>query len=124
MRILIATSRPADFTAFLAALTRDGVETSLAPTGQAALVQAKTQPPTLMVVDENLPDSGPFALVADLLEINAVILTAVVSHLSAEAFHEAGEGLGIVMELPRHPSAEDAAKLLAAVKPLVPASAG
>lgn len=124
MRILIATSRPADFTDFLAALLRKGAETSLVPTGQAALVQAKSQAPTLMVVDENLPDSDPFVLVAKLLEINAAILTAVVSRLSAEDFHEAGEGLGIVTELPRHPSAADADTVLTLLAPLVATPAG
>jgi len=119
MRILIATSRPADFTTFLAVLIRKGAETSLVPTGQAALVQAKTQPPTLMVVDENLPDIDPFVLVARLMESNAAILTAVVSRLSAEEFHEAGEGLGIVTALPRHPGAEEADRVLALLAPLM-----
>jgi len=123
MRMLIATSRPADFTAFLAALTRNGVETSLVSTGQASLTQAKKQPPTLIVVDENLPDSDPFVLVARLMETNAAILTAVVSRFSPENFHEAGEGLGILTQLPRHPGADDAQKLLTALAPLVPAPA-
>jgi len=120
MRILIATHRPADFTAFIAALNKNGVETTLAPTGQAALEQAKNQPPALMVVDDTLPDIGPFALVTRLMEADAAILTAVVSGLPPEELHDAGEGLGILLALPRHPDAAKAGELLAALLPLIP----
>lgn len=118
MRILIATHRPADFAAFIAALKTDGVETTLAPTGQAALEQATTQPPALLVADDTLSDIGPFVLVTRLMEANAAILTAVITDLSPEDFHEAGEGLGILLALPRHPGATNARELLAALRPL------
>lgn len=112
MQISIITHRPEDFTAFAAALTEEGVETRLVPSGQAALDQARQAPPTLAVVDEALPDVAAFALVSQLLQINAFIHTAVATRLSPEAFHEAGEGLGILTALPIEPSAEDAQALL------------
>lgn len=112
MHILIVTNRPANFADFLTALTESGVETSLAPTGQAALGQANLAPPTLAVVDEVLPDTDSFAFVAKLMRANASIHTAVVSQLSPEAFHEAGEGLGILAVLPPRPSSTDARQLL------------
>ena len=108
MQISIITHRPEDFTAFAAALTEKGVETRLVPTGQAALDQARLAPPTLAVVDEALPDTAAFALVSQLMQVNAFMHTAVVSRLSPEAFHEAGEGLGILTSLPLQPSALDA----------------
>jgi DNA-binding response OmpR family regulator len=111
MRILIVTPRSSNFTDFLTALAESGVETSLAPTGQAALDQAKIDPPTLAVVDAVLPDGDSFVFVAKLMRTNAAIHTAVVSQLSPEAFHEAGEGLGILTVLPPHPSAKDAHNL-------------
>jgi DNA-binding response OmpR family regulator len=112
MHVLVITSHPAMYTDFLTALADSGVETSIALTGQAALTRAKLVPPTLAVVDETLPDATPFALVAKLMQINAAIHTAVASGLSPEAFHEAGEGLGILTAIPPRPSAKDARKVL------------
>jgi DNA-binding response OmpR family regulator len=116
MRILIVTTRPETFTAFAATLGEKGLETAVAPTGQAALDLARTTPPTLCVVDEQLPDTDPFALVAKLMSQNALIPTAVVSGLSAEEFHEAGEGLGILTALAQNPGPEAAASLAATLK--------
>ena len=57
-----------------------------------------------------------FTLVARLMQQNALIFTAVVSGLSEADFHEAGEGLGILLALPRHPGAAEAGQVLAALK--------
>ncbi len=118
MRILIATGRPADFADFLAALAEAGAQTHLAPTARAALKQAQAQPPSLVVADENLADGDPFAFVARLMRQNAAIATAVVTRLSPEAFHQAGEGLGILASLPPIPTAQDARALLTALAAL------
>ena len=69
----------------------------LAATARAAIEQAHAKSPTLCVVDDSLTDAGPFALVATLMREDAFLHTAVVTELSPEAFHEAGEGLGILM---------------------------
>lgn len=116
MRILIATGRPADFADFLAGLKRRGVTVDLAATAKAATGLAKDKPPVLCVVDDSLSDAGPFALVATLLRENAFLHTAVITELSPAAFHEAGEGLGILLALPRHPGAAEAEQLLAALQ--------
>jgi DNA-binding response OmpR family regulator len=112
MRILIVTARPATFADFLAALQQRGVEVILASTAGAATELAKTRSPALCVVDDSLADAGPFALVAGLMRANAFLHTAVVTDLSPEDFHEAGEGLGILMPLPRQPGAAEAEALL------------
>lgn len=44
--------------------------------------------------------------------INAMVNTAVVSPLSDEEFHEASEGLGILVRLPLEPGADEACELL------------
>jgi DNA-binding response OmpR family regulator len=116
MRILTVTSRPAAFTEFLAALAAGGVQTDLAQTAGAALDRVQSERPTLVVVDQGLSDADAFGLVARLLRTDAAVHTAVVSDLSPEAFHEAGEGLGIVAAIPPHPSAEDARALLGALR--------
>jgi len=112
MDILITTNRPEAFTTFQAALAVAGFTTHLASTGEAALARIKSLPPTLCIVDATLPDMGPFALVAQLATVNALVNTAVVSELSDEQFHDAGEGLGIMARLPLYPSERDAQDLL------------
>jgi hypothetical protein len=69
-------------------------------------------PPIGVVIDENLPDMPGLDLVRRLLRINAMINTVVVSALPPDAFHEAGEGLGIMAQLPPQPTWEDARTIL------------
>jgi hypothetical protein len=47
-----------------------------------------------------------------LLSINPMINCAAVSLLSPEEFHEASEGLGVLMQLPVSPGKQDAQNLL------------
>jgi uncharacterized protein (TIGR00369 family) len=57
--------------------------------------------------------SLPFRdLVEKLLEINAGLNTAVITDMEPQAFHEAGEGLGILCSLPPVPAASDVEPLL------------
>ena len=115
MRILVVSNRPDDLTAFVNGLGGEGVRLTFAPTGAVALAAVAVTPPTLCVVDENLPDMGPFALVARLMRANALIHTAVLSGLTEEAFHEAGEGLGILQRVAPSPGEAEAESLLAAL---------
>jgi hypothetical protein len=50
--------------------------------------------------------------VPELLMVNAMVNTAVVSPLSDQEFHEASEGLGVLARLPLMPDKRDAARLL------------
>ena len=66
----------------------------------------------LVIIDSGLPDTTPYDLVQKLLTVNAMVNTAVVSPLSEEEFHEATEGLGILVRLPLQPGKDEAANLL------------
>jgi hypothetical protein len=50
---------------------------------------------------------------------NAMINLAVVSSLSHEDFHEASEGLGILVQLPPSPGEEDGSKLFETITQIV-----
>ena len=69
-------------------------------------------PLSLPIIDIELPDTEPLPLVQELLTVNAMVNTAVVSPLTEEEFHEASEGLGILAHLPLRPGRSDAAELL------------
>lgn len=112
MLIVIVSARATDHGAFIRALDRAGAEVAVAPSGRECLKLAASRPPALVVVDQDLPDLTCRELLTDLLQVNAMVNTAVLSPLSAEDFHEWGEGLGILCALPLSPSEGDAATLL------------
>jgi hypothetical protein len=109
--VIIASSAPDRLKPFVAALeTTAGVSVKAAGTAEAALACAKTESPVLMVFDEDI-DQPVFSLVKDIMSVNALINTAVISDQPEDEFHETSEGLGILMQLPRTPAAKDAAAL-------------
>ncbi|KHK03826.1 response regulator [Desulfovibrio sp. TomC] len=116
--ILIASHQPEALAPFLAALAEAGCRVDLAPSAKAAQEAVRHEPPTLCLVDGDLPDMTALALVSRLIEINACVTSAVVSPLTDEAFHEAGEGLGILMRLSPGPGPNEARTLLATLTTL------
>ena len=83
------------------------VEISRANSGQTALGMISEKPVDLAVVDRDIGDMGSFEFVKKMVSVNPLINSAVVSSLSSHDFHEAGEGLGILMKLsPRHDEKE------------------
>jgi DNA-binding response OmpR family regulator len=112
-RIVLATPRPEAWQAFAAALSSDPeVQFTRVVSGAAALEAARAFAPHLMIIDSDLPDTGPLDLVRKLLMVNAMVNTAVVSPLTDAEFHEASEGLGVLGRLPAKPDMSHAADLL------------
>ena len=113
VRILVATTRPEIMELFSDALASDPeVHLQHVVSGADALLAVRTASPDLVVIDLDLPDFKPLDLVAQLLMVNAMVNTAVLSPLSEAEFHEASEGLGILGRLPVKPGRGDAVDLL------------
>ncbi len=66
----------------------------------------------LAVAAEKLSDMTGIEFIEQLVTINPMINTAVVSDLSKKDFHEATEGLGVLMSIPLEAGAKDAEGLL------------
>ncbi len=116
-RILIVTTGRKPLIGFAESLEQSqDVQVAWADSGQAAVADVMRHPPIGVVIDENLPDMPGLDLVRRLLRISAMINTVVISALPPEAFHEAGEGLGIMAQLPPQPTPEDARTILAHFK--------
>ncbi len=117
LKILLVSSEPKNLEAFSRALALDP-RVSLIHTGSGddALKIAGSEHPNLVVLDSAITGKALLKLVAELLAVDAMINTAVVSGMDEEEFHEAGEGLGIMARLPERPGAANAANLLAALK--------
>ncbi len=111
--IFLVTARPEAMPALIQGLSSDKeVRLKQVNSGGAALAAVRNAAPHLVIIDSELPDSSPLDLVQQLLFINAMVNTAVISPLSDSDFHEFSEGLGILKNLPMAPDAGDAASLL------------
>ena len=111
--IFLVTARPETMPAFIQGLSSDKeVRLKQVNSGLEAVAAVRTAAPHLVVIDSDLPDSSPLDLVQQLLILNAMVNTAVISPLSDSEFHEYSEGLGILKSLPMAPAAGDAASLL------------
>ena len=73
----------------------------------------------LVVADEKLGDMTGLEFIRGVVAKNPMVNCAAVSSLMPEDFHEASEGLGILMQLPVRPGQEYAEKLLAHLKSIL-----
>lgn len=87
-----------------------------AATGAAGLEQLQGMRMDLVIVDEQLDDMSGIEFVQRLVQINPLVNTAIVGDLSKADFHEATEGLGVLMQLPPRPGDKDAEALLAVIE--------
>ena len=112
MSIVLATTRPEALAPFIKALADGtGQDVAIAPSGTVALEWVAAKSPALVVVDEGLPDHKPLELVREIMMVSAMALTAVITSMSEEEFHEEAEGYGVLMPLPTDPAAEDGVEL-------------
>lgn len=88
-------------------------------TGAAALENAARQTYDLIIIDEKLDDMTGLALAEKMVKINPLVNCAVVSSLAPDAYHEASEGLGLLMQLPVNPGETWAEKLLNRLRAII-----
>ena len=114
LRVLLIAKDIAHFSVLAAGFQRlPEIELLPAETGAAGFLVLKGKKIDLVIVDEQLSDMTGIAFVKQLVKINPLANTAIVSALTAEEFHEATEGLGVLMQLPIEPREKDAKALLA-----------
>ena len=113
LRILLVTTRREALHSFVDALSSDSeVHLELVASGAEALGAVRKDSPHLVIIDSELSDTGAISLVQELLMVNAMVSTAVVSSLSDHEFHDASEGLGVLAHLPLMPGKNEAEELL------------
>jgi DNA-binding response OmpR family regulator len=66
----------------------------------------------VVVTDQELGDGAALPFVKELVKQQPLINCAMVSTLAPKDFHEETEGLGVFMQLPANPGAEEAKKIL------------
>ncbi len=91
---------------------KKGFKIHWAKSGSSALAAVQKNAYVLAVVDEDLGDMTGLELVRRFIAVNPMLNCAIVSGLEHKAFHEASEGLGILIQLPVQPGEQDAVALL------------
>ena len=120
MRILCIGNDWSSFDTLVGRLGQeDGIHLVYVGSGTAALeyMQKKGKNEVdLVIVGGQLSDMDGIHFVRQLVRINPLVQTAVVGSLPEDAFHEAAEGLGVLLQLPPKPGVKDAEKLLAMLR--------
>jgi CheY-like chemotaxis protein len=80
--------------------------------GAAGLNEAGRNRFDLVIADETLDDMTGLEFANQLVTTDPMANLALVSSLSADDFHQASEGLGVLAQLPVQPNAADGRKLL------------
>ena len=109
---LLVTSDRSTFTDLSLAIEARGGLISWAASGHHALSILNQTPVDLVVTDETLGDMTGLEFIKRVIAANPIINCAAVSSLSQAAYHEASEGLGILMQLPPNPGEADGKQLM------------
>jgi CheY-like chemotaxis protein len=115
-QVLFVTADKTNLSDLLLGLETPDSAIHWASTGRQALQEIKGNPIDLVVTDEHIGDMTGLALIKQLVKANPMINCAAVSSLSKADYHEASEGLGVLMQLPARPSKADGEALMAYLK--------
>lgn len=112
-RLLFVTPDKDSFADLSTEIELQGGTIHWAASGDQALKTIRKKKFDLVITDESLGDMKGLELIKQLVAINPMINCAVVSSLSQEDYHEASEGLGILMQLPYKPGRAEGQRLMA-----------
>jgi len=119
IRIMLAGRDQTSLTALKAGLTNRDVHIVRAVSGGTGLSMVTEGNFDLVVTDENLGDMTGLEFIRAIVSKRPMVNCAAVCSLTSEEFHEAGEGLGILMQLPVEPGQKHADMLLEQLKSIL-----
>jgi DNA-binding NarL/FixJ family response regulator len=109
MHVVILTDRKESLLEFAQGL---GGDAEWATAADDVLSRAKTPPWQLVVVDALMAGMQYKTFLIDLLRVNAMLSTVVVTDMDEDAFHEDSEGLGVICAVPKNPGREHGIKAM------------
>jgi CheY-like chemotaxis protein len=112
IRIMLAGRDQTSLAALEAGLAKSDVHIIRAESGGIGLSMIAEDNFDLVVADENLADMTGLEFIRAIVAKRPMVNCAAISSLTPEDFHEAGEGLGILMQLPVSPGQKQAEMLL------------
>jgi len=120
LNILVANSQDNSMQDLISVLKeRDQVSITVAQTSSQAMDLLSSQTFQLVVTAERLQDLSGLELINKIVVINPMINCVAASGLAPDDFHEASEGLGVLMQLPLYPKKEHVAVLLKQVQDII-----
>lgn len=111
IRILLTGRNKVSMSDLDAGLAGSDVQLSRADSGSNGLSMISETAFDLVVTDENLGDMTGLEFIRKIVSKRPMVNCAAVSSLAPGDFHEASEGLGILMQLPVRPGKEHAVTL-------------
>ena len=119
IKILLVSQDEASMSAFKAGLEENQVQTAWAESGSNAIAKIAEGSFDLVVTDEDLSDMTGLEFIEKVISKKPMVNCAAVTSLLPADFHEASEGLGMLMQLPVDPGQEQAEKLLSQLKTIL-----
>ena len=116
IRILFAGREMTSIPAFTSALDQNDIQLTYIDSGQKALEAVASQRFDLLIADEKLGDMTGLELIEGVITQNPMLNCAALSSLAPDEFHEASEGLGVLMRLSIEPDQNEVDQLLAHLK--------
>lgn len=111
-RILLVSSEKNRLKDLESSLPEHKIDAQWTDTAENALRLLAGQTFDLVIIHEQLPDMTGRKLVENIITLNAMLNCVVMSALSKDEFHEAYEGLGVLMQFPLTPGKEEIGKLM------------
>ena len=112
INILLASRDKASLAVLEAGLVKSDVRIARTESGRNGMSMIAENDFDLVIADENLGDMTGIDFIRKVVSKKPMVNSAAISSLPPEDFHQASEGLGILMQLPVRPNEEDAARLL------------
>ncbi|CCK79879.1 MULTISPECIES: response regulator [Desulfobacula] len=112
IHILLVSREKNAFEKLETAFSDNKITTEWTDKGQEALSRLTEKKIDLFITEEQLPDMTGRELIEKVLFKNAMMNCVVLSELAHDEFHEAYEGLGVLMQFPLVPDKEHVQKLL------------
>jgi len=112
INILLANRNNDSFSNMIETFQSRNIQLDQVESGESALSMMADGDYHLMITDEHLTDMSGKTLIEKTTAQDPFMNCVAVSTLSHKDFHEAYEGMGVLMQFPPVPGTEDAQKLL------------
>ncbi len=110
---LLVSPRPDELGDFTAALTaQPDITLNQVTSGGEMLRIIRDESPHLVILDRKIKDRDSLELVNELLQVDAMINSTMITSMDADSWHEISEGLGMMPPVPDLPTEKDALALL------------
>lgn len=114
--VLLVSEQTSGFLDLKKIFENNNDEAQIVSTGETALNTLKKLKADVVIVNETLPDMTGKQFVNELVMVNPMLNCVVASDLPKEEFHDAYEGLGILMQFPAAPGETDVKNLMAHIE--------